>query len=94
MLKVSGKLLQNPVLLSSSCSNISCSQMVPLVGHVTVLASKRQKIGGVRVIWESHVQRRVMSRKNQARWTDGDIIEKFEVDVIQGPYWLPAGRTV
>lgn len=94
MLKVSAKLLQNPVLLSASCSNISCSQMIPLVGHVMIHASKRQKIGGVRVIWESMVQRRYMNKKNKPSWTEGDTIEQFEVDVIQGPYWLPVGKTV
>lgn len=94
MLKISARLLQNPVLLSSSCSNMSCSQMIPLVGRVTIQSSKRQKVGGVRVVLESRVQRRLVNKRDtKSSWTDGDAIDKYEVDVIQGPYHLPMGET-
>lgn len=57
-----------------------------------VQSSKRRKIGGIRVVLESRVQRRVVNKRDsKLTWAEGDTIERYEVDVVQGPYYLPNG---
>jgi len=93
MLSISTKLLQAPVLLSSTCPNISTRQMIPLVGHVTVKNSGFKEIGGIKVVWEAKVQRRKRTRNGKYCWSVGDTFERFEVDVIRGPVILAAGQS-
>ena len=93
MLRLSIHLRQTPVLLSSSCANISECQMVPLVGHVSVRNGHSREVGGIRIVWEAQVQRRCRKRNGKYYWTDGDIIDRFEVDVLRGPIYLPAGAS-
>jgi hypothetical protein len=94
MLRLSAKLLQSPVLLSSTCSNISICQRLPLVGQVTVHNSNCREIGGIKVIWEAKVQRRKRTRNEKYCWSVGNTFDRFEVDVIRGPVILPTGQSV
>ena len=69
--------------------------MIPLVGQVTVQNSHVREVGGIKVVWEAKVQRRRRKRRNgQICWTEGDIVDKFEVDVVRGPVVLHCGESV
>lgn len=93
MISISAKLNQTPVLLSSTCSGMSICQ-IPLVGQVTVQNSSIREVGGIKVLWEAKVQRRRRRRNGKYYWTEGDIFDRFEVDVVRGPVFLPPGESV
>jgi hypothetical protein len=93
MLHISAKLLQSPVLLSPTCASISDTAMVPLVGHVIVENSRCRYIGGIRVLWESRVQRMRRRRNGRHVWDEGYAFERIDLDVM-GPVYLGTGKSV
>jgi hypothetical protein len=68
--------------------------MIPLVGQVTVQNSHTREVGGIKVIWEARIQRRRRKRGGKWCWTEGDSFDRFEVDVVRGPVFIPPGESV